>query len=219
LYDTVQTIYYRNDLDVPNAVSAQHQLNDPSVPLHHDISVRIKSNKKIPEELKNRIIIKRSDPRSTNIRKAEWQGDPATAEWLSAKFGEFGNFQAFIDTIPPQIKISGAGDTLDFRPDTSIIIEARDNFGPVKKFRAEIDGQWIRFTNDKGSPYIYNFDEQCSYGLHQLKVTVEDLIGNSTTKTWWFKRYPYTPPKKKIIHKKKTGHKKHIISKKNPIKK
>lgn len=214
LYDTVQEIYYRNDIDMLNAVSAQHQLNDPSVPLHQDISIRIKPDKEIPRELKNKIIIRRSDSRSNGIRKAEWEG-----EWLSAKFGEFGKFQAFVDTIPPEIKISGKGDTLDFRPDTSIVIEARDNFGPVKKFRAEIDGQWIRFTNDKGSPYIYNFDERCSYGLHQLKVTVEDIAGNSITKTWWLKRYPYTPPKKKMIHKKTKSSRRHVVSKRKTIKK
>lgn len=205
LYDTVQSIYSRNDFNVPYAVSAQHQLNDPSIPLHHEISIRIKPNKEIPVELKDKIIIKRTDPRSNSIRKAEWQG-----EWLSAKFGDFGNFQALVDTIPPEIKISGTGDTLDFRPDTSIVIETRDNYGPVKKFRAEIDGKWIRFTNDKGSPYIYNFDERCPEGVHQLKVTVEDIVDNSTTRTWWFKRYPYTPPQKKIVHKKKVSKKKTI---------
>ena len=198
LYDSIQSIYNRNDLNVPNAVSALHQVNDPSIPLHNDISIRILPIKEIPAEWKNKIIIKRTDPRSNTIRRAEWQNS-----WLSAKFGDFGNFQAFVDTIAPEIKISGSGDTLDFRPDTSIVIESRDNNGPVKKFRAEIDNHWIRFTNDKGSPYIYNFDEHCPEGVHQLKVTVEDWVGNSTTKSWWFKRYPYIPPQKKIIHRKK----------------
>jgi hypothetical protein len=35
--------------------------------------------------------------------------------------------------------------------------------------------------------------------VHELKVRVEDIVGNVTVKTWWFKKYPYTPlpPKKK----------------------
>jgi hypothetical protein len=30
---------------------------------------------------------------------------------------------------------------------------------------------------------------------------VEDLVGNRTTKKWWFKRYLYTPPEKKAVNK------------------
>jgi hypothetical protein len=74
----------------------------------------------------------------------------------------------------------------------------------IKSFRAELDSQWIRFTNDKGRNWIYNFDERCPFGVHHLKVTVEDLVGNKTIEEWWFKRYPYTPPKKKIVKKKGT---------------
>jgi hypothetical protein len=199
LYDSVRRFYNRNDNEVVAAVSAQHQVNDASVPLHKEITVRIKPNREIPIELKDKIIIKRSDVTGNSIRKAEWQG-----QWLSAKFGDFGNFQAFIDTIPPEIKDISKADTIDFSADSSIIIEARDNFGAVKKFRGEIDGQWIRFTNDKGSPYIYNFDERCPYGIHQIKIMVEDLVGNTAVRTYWFKRYPLPPPKKKIVKKAKS---------------
>jgi len=67
------------------------------------------------------------------------------------------------------------------------------------------------FTNDKGRNWIYKFDEQCPFGVHELKVRVEDIVGNVTEKTWWFKKYPYTPPPKK---KKKTTAKKKPATKK-----
>ncbi|MFI5133827.1 MAG: M23 family metallopeptidase [Chitinophagales bacterium] len=214
LYDTVPLLYYRNNSTLQNAVSALHQVSDPSFPLHTSITVRIKPDKEIPDELKDKIIIKRNDRESSSIHKAEWE-----REWLSAKFGDFGSFQAFVDTVPPVIKNPDEADTIDYSPAAAIIIEARDNFGGIKNFRAELDSQWIRFTNDKGSPFVYNFDERCSYGVHQLKVTVEDLVGNTATKTWWFRRYPYTPPKKKVIHRKGSGSKKYITGKKKTIKK
>jgi murein DD-endopeptidase MepM/ murein hydrolase activator NlpD len=209
LYDTVPVIYYRNIAALPNSVSAAHQLNDASVPLHVTATIRIKPDQEIPETLKNKIVIRRNDSRSSSVRKAQWEQG-----WLVAKFGDFGTFQAFIDTIPPVIKDIGTGDTIDFTASKSIIVEARDNFGTIRNFRGEIDGQWIRFTNDKSGPFIYDFDERCSYGTHQLKITVEDLAGNSTVQTWWFKRNPYTPPPKKVIHqKKKTVSKQSIIKK------
>jgi hypothetical protein len=220
IYDTVPLLYYRNNTTSQYAVSALHQVNDPSFPLHSNITVRIKPDKEIPEQLKEKVIIKRNDRGSSSIRKAEWQGDTSTnTQWLLAKFGDFGSFQAFVDTTPPEIKDPGIEDTIDFSPVTAIVIEARDNFGSVKNFRAELDSQWIRFSNDKGWPFIYNFDERCPYGVHQLKVTAEDLVGNSTTKTWWFKRYPYTPPKKKVAHKKKKGSRKHVSGKMKTTKK
>jgi hypothetical protein len=59
-----------------------------------------------------------------------------------------------------------------------------DNFEVIKNFRVEVDGQWLRFTNDKGKTWIYNFDEKFPKGEHELKAIIEDEAGNVTTKTW-----------------------------------
>lgn len=210
LYDTVQSLYYRNNSSSSYSVSALHQVNDASVPLHNDITIRIKPDKVIPEDWKNKILIQRISRRS-NIRKASWEG-----EWITAKFGDFGIFQAFADVIPPQINDpdsyrEGKGDTVNMSPASRIVFTPTDNFG-IKNFRAELDSQWIRFTNDKSRNWIYVFDERCPYGIHHLKVTVEDLVGNTAIKEWWFKRYPYTPPPKKKKAVKKGSGKKQVGS-------
>ena len=83
----------------------------------------------------------------------------------------------------------------------------------MKNFRAELDGQWLRFTNDKSRSYIYKFDERCPDGVHQLKVTIEDIVGNATTKTWWFKKYPYTAPQKENVGKKQVPKRKRPLVK------
>ena len=57
-----------------------------------------------------------------------------------------------------------------------------------KKVRAELDGKWLRFTNDKGKTFIYYFDEYCLPGDHELKIHVEDEAGNITEKTYTFTR-------------------------------
>jgi hypothetical protein len=84
----------------------------------------------------------------------------------------------------------------------------------VKIFRAELNGQLLRFTNDKSRNWIYKFDERCPYGVHELKVMVEDHAGNQTIKTWWFKREPYTPPPPKKKNTKKGSVKKKTTTKK-----
>jgi hypothetical protein len=209
LYDTVQLLYFRNNSSSPYSVSAAHQINDASVPLHNDITVRIKPDKIIPEDWKDKILIQRSG-RGSNIRKARWEGDTSTtAQWLTAKFGDLGSYQAFADIIPPQTNELGKGDTINLSPSSRILFTATDNFG-IKSFRAELDSQWIRFTNDKSRNWIYVFDERCPFGVHHLKITVEDLVGNTTTKEWWFKRYPYKPPPKKKKTVKKGSGKKQV---------
>jgi len=211
LYDTVQPIYFRNNSTAQYSVSAIHQVNDVSIPLHDDITIRIKPDKKIPDEWNNRIIIQRNYRGRNNVQKADWQNN---FQWVSAKFGDFGTFQAFADVVPPKLNELGTADTIDLSPAARIAFWPTDNFGVIKSFRAELDSQWLRFANDKNLAWIYNFDERCPYGIHQLKVTVEDLVGNATTKNWWFKRYPYTAPKKKNSKKKKSSKKVQVPVKK-----
>ena len=194
LYDATPQVYYRTESNSNYSVSAIHRINDESIPLHGDMTVRIRPERSIPAEWKNKLVIQQSGRRKI-VRKAESQG-----EWLSAKFGDFGSFQAFADVIPPTINQLGRGDTVNLSPARRIVFTPTDNFG-ISSFRAELNGQWIRFTNDKGRTWIYDFDERCPFGTHHLEVTVVDLVGNTTTKSWWFKRGPYTPPKKKAVKK------------------
>ncbi|MDQ3279737.1 MAG: M23 family peptidase, partial [Bacteroidota bacterium] len=57
-------------------------------------------------------------------------------------------------------------------------------FNVIKRFRAEVNGQWLRFTNDKGKTWIYSFDDKFPKGESELKVMVEDEAGNVTEKVW-----------------------------------
>jgi hypothetical protein len=213
LYDTLHSFYYRGNAFPEYAVSVAHQVNDPSVPVHEDLTVRIKPDKTIPAEWKDKIVIQQSYRGGSTTKKAEWDG-----AWLSARFGDFGNFQAFADITAPALNELGKADTVDLSPAGRIVFQPRDNFG-IKSFRAELDGKWLRFTNDKGWAHIYVFDERCPDGIHELKVSVEDLAGNVTQKTWWFKKYPYTPPPKKKISKKNKKGKKTTSAKKTTSKK
>lgn len=207
LYDTVPALYYRDNASTYNSVTAKHQVNDPSYPVHDDLTVRLKPNKTIQDDWKNKLVIVKTG-KGNSVRKAEWNEG-----WLTAKFGDFGSFQAFADAVPPSVNEPGGyrkkdDDTLDLSALSRIIFTPADNFG-VKKFRVELDSQWIRFTNDKSRNWIYRFDERCPYGIHYLKVTAEDIVGNTTVKEWWFRRNPYTPPPpKKKAAKKGTAKKK-----------
>jgi hypothetical protein len=203
IYDTVPLLYYRSNSTASNSVSAIHQVNDASYPIHGDINVSIKPVRAIPDEWQSKLIMQRSSKGNT-IRKVKLENG-----WLNASYSDLGTYQVFVDLVAPQINELGKGDTINLSASKRIVFTPTDNFGIVKDFRVELDSQWIRFTNDKSRNWIYIFDERCPYGVHQLTATATDLVGNTTTKTWWFKRYEYTPPppKKKAIKKsnKKSG--------------
>jgi len=213
VYDTVSPFYYRTAPAGVNAVTAMHQLNDPSVPLHSLATVRIKPEKPVPDEWKDKLVIERSYRGSRTVRKADWQDG-----WLAAEFSDFGFYRGYVDLEPPVVPGIGSGDTVNMSGKTSIVFTPTDNFG-IKSFRAELNGNWLRFTNDKARTWIYKFDERCPYGVHHLRVRVEDLAGNITIKQWWFKRSAYRPPVKKAPVRKTTSKAKPAVKKPAPRKK
>ena len=124
-----------------------------------------------------------SDGAEKDVQRPEWQGG-----WASARFREFGNFQLVEDTTPPVITPLGPLEGANLSKASRIAFSVKDNLGAVRNFRAELDGKWLCFTNDKGLAYIYKFDEHCPPGTHALKVTVEDVAGNRTVKEYQFTR-------------------------------
>ena len=179
IYDTVNITFGATDNGAVHAVSPLFNFLSNAIPSHDSVTVRIKPKEMIPEELRDRIVIKNVSGSKTYIQKAKWQKG-----WLAVKFRQFGAYQAFIDTEPPTINAPALNLTKAGR----IVFIPRDNLNTIKKFRAEVDGQWLRFTNDKGKTWIYNFDEKFPRGEHELKVMVEDEAGNVTTKQWHVKR-------------------------------
>jgi hypothetical protein len=126
--------------------------------------------------------MQRSAGEDSEVRKVEWNNG-----WAKANFSEFGNFQLLIDEEAPQI-LTWFGEGADLSKLSRIVINVKDNNHQYKNFRAELDGHWLRFTNDKARSFIYNFDEKCSKGDHELKVSIEDEAGNRTEKVFQFTR-------------------------------
>ncbi len=197
LYDTVALFYSYNETFAADAVSTVHRVNDPSIPVHCDFKIKIRPTARLTEWQKARTVMVREWQGKKTVKKVVWQQD-----WATSTFSDFGNFQLFTDNTAPELNSPAKErDTLDLSPINRIIFTPKDLFG-IRSFRAELNGEWLKFSNDKGRSYNYSFDEQVPYGVHELKVKAEDIAGNITEKTWWFKRYPYTPPKKKISKKK-----------------
>ena len=107
--------------------------------------------------------------------------------WYKSSFREFGYFQLMIDTSPPVISPVGFKEGMTLGKQSRIAFVVLDNTEEIKVFRALLDGQWLKFSNDKGRTFIYNRDEHCPPGEHELKIYAEDQVGNSSEKVYHFK--------------------------------
>jgi murein DD-endopeptidase MepM/ murein hydrolase activator NlpD len=136
----------------------------------------------------DRIVMVCFNASSKDVQRPEWQDG-----WASARFRQFGNFQLVEDREPPVIK-PGVADGAILTKAGRLSVSVKDNLGGIRSFRAELDpsaaggGQWLCFTNDKGREYIYRFDEKCPPGKHTLRITAQDVAGNTAVKEIHFTR-------------------------------
>ena len=183
LYDSINFVYSKKASSTMQAVSALHAVHTALVPVHGYYIIRLKPDRSLQNINSDKIIMQRTWGSKTDVAKPEKEG-----EWFTAKFREFGNFQLLVDETPPLISAIGIHENANLSRSSQIIFTITDNMKEIKNFRAELDGKWLRFTNDKGRSFIYKFDEMCPRGNHELKVSVDDEAGNQTTKNFHFTR-------------------------------
>lgn len=182
LYDSVAFSYSQAKSTLSGAYSDEFSILSGLVPAHDYFSVKLLPDKPVPAELQDKMLIKRSWRGSDEVAKAEKNG-----EWYGAGFRAFGNFTLIADQEPPVIR-AGFADGANLSKAGRIAITVSDNNDDISNFRAELDGKWLCFTNDKGRAFIYIFDEKCPPGTHELKISAEDLAGNKTEKIFHFTR-------------------------------
>jgi hypothetical protein len=182
LYDSVAFVHLIKPSVSSMAFSELHSCLSGLVPVHSAFTIRIKAYKTVPAELQDKMLIKRTWRDKKEVMKATRDGD-----WYTARFRNFGNFELIADNIPPIIT-GGFKDNANLSHSSLIVFIPKDNNEEIKNFRAELDGHWLRFTNDKGRSFIYKFDEMCPKGNHELKISIQDEAGNTTEKSYHFTR-------------------------------
>jgi hypothetical protein len=183
LYDSVHIRYDKLAATSPLAVSALHAIGQPYIPLQESYLIRIRPTRQLSEYEKSRVVMQWYAGARKDVQKVEWQ-----QQWAGARFRDFGLYQLLVDTEPPVILPVGFAHGAHLGKATRIVFTVKDNLEKFKNVRAELDGKWLRFTNDKGRNFIYRFDEKCLAGAHTLKITAEDEAGNRSEKTIRFTR-------------------------------
>ncbi len=183
LYDSVHIKYSSFTTGDPTVVSDVHVIGASYIPLQDSFLVRIKPLASLPDEDKKFTVMKWFAGSRAAVQKVRWQRD-----WAYAKFRDFGNFELVVDNDPPVITPMNFSEGADLSKATKIIFNVKDDMNSIKNVRAELDGRWLCFTNDKSRSFIYSIDEKCPRGMHQLKISAEDEAGNRTEKVFNFSR-------------------------------
>lgn len=180
LYDSLYFRYAVTPGTSPEAYSPVHSLHTDKVPLHVPCTVRIRPERTIPYNMRDRMLIRMVTRGNTNVKKANWEMGKYVA-----KFRDLGTFQLVADDKPPVI--SGLESSADLSRATRIVVYVRDDNEDITDFRAELDGKWLRFVQ-RGNSFTYVFDEKCPPGEHELRISVYDIAGNQTTRVHRIKR-------------------------------
>jgi murein DD-endopeptidase MepM/ murein hydrolase activator NlpD len=183
LYDTVHVRYAKSANTNPQVVSSLHSIGASYIPFRDSMLVRIQPVRPLTEAEKARTVMQWFAGTKKSVQKVQWQSN-----WASARFRDFGNFQLVVDTEAPVIVPMGFTNGSNIGGAGHIAFTVRDNMQELKNVRAELDGQWLRFTNDKGEVFLYYFDEKWLPGTHELKITAEDEAGNVTERTYTLTR-------------------------------
>jgi hypothetical protein len=176
LYDSIRFRYSEVVAAYGNPIFQLHYAN---VPVHTNFPIKIKPVTAVPDKM----VMYRFAGSKKDFKKAVQENG-----WYKASFREFGNFQLVVDTQPPTVTPIGIKDGMNATKASRIAFIIKDNTDDIEKFTATLDGEWLRFTNDKGRTFAYVFDEKCPPGAHVLKIVVEDMAGNLTEKVYNFTR-------------------------------
>lgn len=182
LYDVVNfNMYEKSDGDV-NAVSNAIVLNSPYIPVHDNYILKIKPNRKLTKEEKDKVVMSLNYGSDMNVIKAKWSGDQAEGQ-----FNRLGTVELILDNSLPSVSPGWKEGAII---NSSILrLKGNTKVGDIIEFRAELDGKWLRFARVKDD-FIYTFDEKCpkGSGSHTLKVVTINTAGNTNTQTFTFQR-------------------------------
>lgn len=180
LYDSVRFTLKKQNSTSANAVSPVFSVLSGLVPVETAFTIRLKAGEEIADS--DKVLINRSWKGKSEVLKAKREG-----EWFTGRFKTFGDFELIVDNEAPVIT-GGFLNNSNLAGRQSITFTPKDNNNQIKNFRAELNGKWLMFTNDKGRNFIYHFDENCPKGKNELKITVEDEAGNTAEKILHFTR-------------------------------
>jgi murein DD-endopeptidase MepM/ murein hydrolase activator NlpD len=181
-YDAVNFNMDEKPTTNADAVSNTVILHTPYIPVHDDYTLKIKPDRKLTNEEKEKTVVLFDYGNDTKVVKGKWSGDR-----LEASFNRLGTAILLLDQSLPSVSPGWKDGALI--KNSTLRLSGKTKIGDIISFRAELDGKWLRFARVKDD-FIYTFDEKCpkGSGSHTLKVTTTNTAGNTNTQTFTLQR-------------------------------
>ena len=170
--------FYNNlylDFDVKDSIAKVHS---PIVPLNKRYTLTFDVSNYSSEEKKQLYIA------SINKKgKTSYETTVKKDVTFYTSIKKLGNFRLLTDKINPEIKLHNFKNEQWLTHFKTLKFKISDTESGIKSYRGEIDGEWVLLEyNVKNGILTYDFkDKEFTTAKHNIKVTVTDNVGNSTT--------------------------------------
>lgn len=179
-YEAFPFVSIEKPNNIANSASNQISLGDYFIPVQDYYELMIQTTLAENDPLRNKVVMELINGKKKSWQKGSWQGN-----WMKGRFRDLGKISLIIDTVPPELIKVGWENGQTFSGNSSLNFRAFDKGSDIQSFVATLDGAWLLFSNRNGL-FTYNFDEYCTTGSHELKVTLTDIAGNETMQQFSF---------------------------------
>tara|TARA_R110002020_G_scaffold203146_4_gene406529 strand:- start:22226 stop:23878 length:1653 start_codon:yes stop_codon:yes gene_type:complete len=184
VYFPANTFYEDFYIDLKNGTDTVTVHNN-SVPAHRDFTLSFDASRFAPED-REKMFIARLDGRLRPNHTTTYRRDNT----FTTRTRNLGVYTLAKDTVAPTIKAKNFKDKQWLTNYRYLSLTIRDDLSGVDSYSATLNGEWILMEYEtKTNTITYNFEDKDFEGTqYDLKVTVMDNVGNSSTFTSTFYR-------------------------------
>ncbi|HNW68886.1 MAG TPA: M23 family metallopeptidase [Bacteroidales bacterium] len=177
LYDSIY-FEYSTMAKTKYCYSKIHQIHHKFVPLHNYITLSIKPDTVVSENLKPKLTLACIAGTNFSFIKSKWENG-----YLSASVRKFGDYAIVADTVAPTVKPMANYNNMRVNPEGSISFKISDNFSGIGTYNLSINGVWVLAAYDaKNDLLTYKVDSNhFSSGKNVMELVVTDKINNKST--------------------------------------
>lgn len=151
-----------------------HHTHSDHTPLHKKAEIYIKCDFPFSIPTSKLVAIRITSEGKVKVHVGEF-----AVGYYSFKTKYFGNFYIYHDTIPPAIKPLNIYSEKNISNQSKFDFKITDNLAGIKSYNCFIDGKWVLMEYDYKKNRLTHYKHNViSKGKHDLKLIVEDYVGN-----------------------------------------
>ena len=153
-----------------------HKVHSDYTPIHKPAEIFIKCN--FPSSIPSNKLLA---IRKTSKGRIKTHVGEFAVGYYSFKTKYFGEFYIYHDTVPPKIIPLNISNGKNIATQSKFDFKISDNLAGIKNFNCYIDGKWVLMEYDYKKARITHYKHNViSKGKHELKLVVQDKIGNES---------------------------------------